>query len=71
MSDERVEYDFFTRGEDEREALLTHTWCDHCQQADLGMTHPVEYEHQGLRFVEGRCRACAEIVFTELSDDEF
>ena len=71
MSDDRVEFDFTQRSAEEQASLLQHTWCDNCQQADLGMTDPQEYEQFGLRFVEGRCRACGEVVFTELSDDEF
>lgn len=71
MTDDRIDFDFNARSEDERQSLLTHTWCDQCQQADLGMTDPIEYQQFGVRFVEGRCKQCAEPVYTELSDDEF
>lgn len=71
MSDDRTEFDFYHRSEEEQASLLLHTWCDHCQAADLGMVQPVEYEQFGLRFVEGKCKSCGQAVFTELSDDEF
>lgn len=71
MSEEKTYFDFGLRSEEERQSLLTHTWCDACQQADLGMVEPQEYEQFGLRFVEGQCKVCGEAVFTELSDDEF
>ena len=71
MSDEKAVYDFYQRREEEQASLLQHTWCDQCQQADLGMTQPQEYEQQGLRLIEGLCKQCGEPVFTELSDDEF
>jgi hypothetical protein len=71
MSEEKTTFDFSARSDEEQQLLLQHTWCDNCQLADLGMTNPQEYEQFGLRFVEGRCKACGEAVFTELSDDEF
>lgn len=71
MSDEKTDFDFTQRSCEEQALLLKHTWCDACQQADLGMTQPHEYEQYGLRFVEGLCKACGEAVYTELSDDEF
>ncbi|NVK00452.1 MAG: hypothetical protein HWE12_02825 [Oceanospirillaceae bacterium] len=71
MSEEKTYFEFSERSEEEQQSLLTHTWCDNCQQADLGMIEPQEYEQFGLRFVEGTCKVCAEPVFTELSDDEF
>lgn len=71
MSEEKTLFDFSARSDEEQQLLLKHTWCDNCQQADLGMTNAQEYEQFGLRFVEGTCKACGEAVFTELSDDEF
>lgn len=71
MGDERVLFDFSQRAEEEQALLLQHTWCDSCQQADLGMRDPVEYEQAGVRIVEGCCNQCGEPVFTELTDDEF
>ncbi|HSG02662.1 MAG TPA: hypothetical protein VLA39_02945 [Marinobacterium sp.] len=71
MSEEKQFFDFSQRSADEQRALLTHTWCDQCQQADLGMIKPQEYVQFGIRFVEGECKSCGQVVFTEISDDEF
>ncbi|MBY4677912.1 hypothetical protein [Marinobacterium arenosum] len=68
---ERIERDFHARDPDEQQAFLNQTWCDHCQQVDLGMTDPVEYELKGIVYIEGRCKGCGEPVITELTDEEF
>ena len=70
MSDERIDRDFNSRDPKDREELMYHTWCDVCQQVDLGMTDPQEYELHGIVFIEGRCQVCSNPVYTEI-DDEF
>ncbi|KEA62736.1 hypothetical protein ADIMK_3208 [Marinobacterium lacunae] len=47
------------------------TWCDNCQQVNLGMIEPFEYELHGIVFIEGRCCRCGEAVLTELTEDDF
>ncbi|NVK42869.1 MAG: hypothetical protein HWE39_16630 [Oceanospirillaceae bacterium] len=71
MTDERQMRDFEARDDAEKLAFLEHTWCDNCQQANLGMTDPVEYVLKGIVFIEGRCRQCGQPVVTELTDDDF
>lgn len=71
MSDDRVVRDFTLRSKEDREELLLHTWCDHCQKVDLGMSDPLEYELHGIIFLEGKCQMCGEVVLTEITDDEF
>ena len=68
--DTKVKRDFFVRDDEEQQAFLTQTWCDNCQEADLGMNTPLEYELDGTIFVEGTCNKCAEQVFTELTEDD-
>lgn len=68
---ERVERDFFARDAEEQAAFLEQTWCDNCQEANLGMDAPVEYEHKSIVFIEGKCKRCGEVILTELTDDEF
>ena len=62
---------FSARCPDEQQAFLQHTWCDQCQQADLGMDQVCEYEYKGVVLIEGRCLQCREPVYTELTDDSF
>ncbi len=71
MTDERQLRDFDARDDADKAAFLEQTWCDNCQQANLGMTDPVEYELKGIVFIEGRCRRCGQPVLTELTDDDF
>ena len=71
MSDERIARDFMARDEQERQAFLEQTWCDQCQQENLGMSEPLEYEFKGIVFIEGKCNQCGEVVLTELTDEEF
>lgn len=66
----QVTRDFTARDPEEQAAFLKHTWCDHCQAADLGMHSPKEYEQDDTIFVEGTCNQCGQQVFTELTDDE-
>ncbi len=66
----RTERDFFQRTDEDQQAFLTQTWCDHCMAADLGMTDPQEYEEEGVLVIEGTCKKCGNPVTTELTDDE-
>ena len=71
MSDERIMRDFSARDPEERQAFLTQTWCDQCQEANLGMHAVIEYELKGILFIEGKCLRCDQPVLTELTDDDF
>ena len=53
MLDERIMRDFSARDEDEQQAFLTQTWCDNCQQANLGMhgSAPANYAIQNADLV--------------------
>jgi formylmethanofuran dehydrogenase subunit E len=62
----RITRDFFSRSADEQQDFLTQTWCNKCQEADLGMTDPVEYEEGEKVLIEGKCSRCGEVVTTEL-----
>ena len=67
---ERIERDFFARDKDDQEAFLTQTWCNTCMEVDLGMKEPVEYELNGVVYVEGQCVKCGNSVVTEIADDD-
>jgi hypothetical protein len=58
--------DFSARSQIEQDSLRSDTWCDKCDQADLGLSDPKEYEEEGRIFVEGRCRKCGGTVRTEV-----
>ncbi|WP_428033585.1 hypothetical protein [Amphritea sp.] len=71
MQDDRTERDFSVRSEEEQQAFLQETWCDHCQEANLGMKNPREYLYKGVVFIEGECKRCGNVVLTELTEDDF
>ncbi len=60
--------DFNARDKEDRESLLMATWCDVCEEADLGMVSPAEYEEDGEIYVEGRCAVCGASVTTIITD---
>lgn len=72
MSDtqERILRDFKARDPEEQQAFLENTWCNSCQQVDLGMVDPIEYEFMDRIFVEGKCSVCGEPSITEIVEDE-
>lgn len=68
---ERTERDFFSHSEEDQQAFLEQTWCNSCQEVNLGMTDPQEYELKGIIYIEGKCKKCGEVVLTELTDEDF
>jgi len=68
---ERIERDFNLRAEDDKNAFLEQTWCDACQEVNLGMIEPIEYEQNDTVFIEGKCAKCGGLIITELTDEEF
>lgn len=70
MNDERQLRNFYDRDAEEQNAFLENTWCNRCQQVDLGMSDPVEFTLNGRLFIEGRCLVCGETVTTELVEDD-
>lgn len=63
------ERNFYARSEEEQKAFLEQTWCNNCQEPDLGMTEPSEFEQDGVIVIQGKCKKCGEVVTTELADD--
>ena len=67
----RISRDFLARAEVERNFFLRDTWCNICNEADLGMNTPSEYEENGHVFVEGRCNKCGAPVTSEVIERAF
>lgn len=72
MSDsaERIERDFYARDPEEQAAFLENTWCNQCQEVDLGMKDPEEYELDGRLFIEGKCVKCGSPSITEVVEED-
>lgn len=57
---------FNLRNEDDQERVLSEVWCTICEEGDLGLLEPQEYEANGLVFLEGKCAQCGTEVVTEI-----
>jgi len=67
---DKIERDFHQRSEEEQASFLEQTWCDSCQEVDLGMTDPDEYELDGKIIIEGKCKKCGSSVTTEIFGED-
>lgn len=66
----RQERDFYQRPLEDQRSFLQCTWCENCQEMDLGMTDPIEYEDEGVVIIEGKCKKCGEPIVTEVDETE-
>jgi hypothetical protein len=64
----RTAKNFYARPTDEQHWLLRNTWCDLCEEADLGMSDPMEYEEGGVVYVTGKCQKCSATLRSVLSE---
>jgi len=62
--------DFFKRSLTERVWMIENTWCDTCAAADIGMKEPLEYEENGLLYVEDKCLTCGKRVESQISEPD-
>lgn len=67
---DKQQRDFYQRSEEEQASFLEQTWCNKCQEVDLGMTDPEEYELDGNVCVDGKCKKCGETVTTEIFGED-
>jgi hypothetical protein len=65
----KVPRNFYARSTVEQKLLLRDTWCDVCEEADLGMHSPSESEEDGVISVEGVCAKCGAKIRTQVKDD--
>jgi hypothetical protein len=62
----RKERDYSLRSQVERVGFEKDTWCDKCQEADLGLIEPREFEENDRIFIEGKCLSCGGRVVSEI-----
>ena len=65
----RKKLDFFRRPEEERDMLIAEVWCHRCQDVDLGLDDPQEFEGNGMVFLEGKCMQCGTTVVAEIIEE--
>jgi len=66
----RIPRKFQLRSPDEQFWFQDQTWCNHCNQADIGLNNPLEYEEDGKIYVEGNCRRCGKTVRSEITEKQ-
>lgn len=62
----KKEKDFYVRDHIEQKMLMEDTWCDTCNEADLGIIEPAEFELDGKVYIEGTCIKCGNRVVSEI-----
>ncbi len=50
----------------DKDWFITETWCDYCDEADLGIMEIKLYRENGKEFIEGKCKKCKNTVLTEV-----
>ncbi len=61
--------DFRDRDEWARDEILGSMWCDNCNEGNLGVENPQEYEVKGVVYLEGICVQCGEPVVITIADE--
>lgn len=64
----RKQREFFRRDTNEQRWMTENTWCETCEEADLGLSDPNEYEENDQVFLEGKCRKCEMRVVTHVTE---
>lgn len=64
MSRKYIEFEILDDAD--QEWFLKETWCDICDQADLGIINPKIYSENGKEYIEGKCRVCGESQISEI-----
>ena len=62
----RKERNFHIRDLAEQKMFSEDTWCGFCNEANLGLNEPIEYEQGGKIFIEGVCKKCGHRVVSEI-----
>ncbi len=53
--------DFF-----ERKVFIENAWCNSCDEANVGIFGPDEFEVYGDKFIRGYCRKCGTKIVSEI-----
>ena len=64
----KTKRDFNIRDEEERDMLIAEMWCHRCQDFNLGLDEPQEFEGNGMIFLEGKCAQCGSTVVMEIEE---
>lgn len=62
--------DFSKLDVSDQEWFLKETWCDKCNEADMGMVEPILYIENGKNYIEGKCAVCGEAQRAEVIENQ-
>lgn len=62
----RETIDLSTLPEIERDIYLNDSWCDKCNEADLGIVNPELYVESGRKYICGNCKICGTECISEI-----
>lgn len=58
--------DLMTLPEIERDIYLNDSWCDTCNEADLGINNPELYVEDGRKYITGNCKVYGSKCSSEI-----
>jgi hypothetical protein len=62
--------DLATLPEIERDMYLHDSWCDSCNEADLGISNPELYIEGGRKYISGNCKVCGALCSSEIIEKQ-
>lgn len=66
----RTIIDISSLPEIERDIYLQDSWCNHCDQADLGIVNPELYIEDGKKYISGNCKNCGELCVSTIIETQ-
>ena len=49
---------------------LHDSWCDSCNEADLGISNPELYIEGGRKYISGNCKVCGALCSSEIIEKQ-
>ncbi|WP_374963408.1 hypothetical protein [Spongiibacter tropicus] len=62
--------DLNTIPEIERDIYLEDSWCNNCNEADLGIVNPELYTLGGRKYLGGNCKVCGAVCTSEIIEQD-
>lgn len=62
--------DLSTISEVEKDIYLNDSWCDKCNEADLGIVGAELYVENGRKYIRGNCKICGTECISEIIEKQ-
>lgn len=66
----REDLDFNSLPESDKDWFLQETWCDVCNQADLGIKEPELYIENNIKYISGKCVVCNTKCVSTITEND-